>query len=281
MQLPVKNRTVSFFDQFTLAHRTAVVCFLGGLAAAAFEPSYGLLPFLMFLGLCLTAPFMPRFSFFLPIISKGNASQNAIALTFDDGPDPLTTPLLLNLLEKHGLSATFFVTGQRASVYPHLLQKILKKGHTIGNHSFSHDYFAMFKGIKQVKNEICLTQNVLQRFGIRPLIYRPPVGITYPGLGRILSQQNMYAVNFSCRAFDRGNRSLKNLAGRILARVKAGDIVMLHDVAPPKSELCAKWLDQLESLFIGFKHRDLAVLPLAQLIARPIFEPIENVTKTP
>jgi len=217
-------------------------------------------------------PFFPRIGFYLPVVSKGNSGQKAVALTFDDGPDPLTTPMLLDLLEEYDVAATFFVTGKRTLDYPHLVTMILQKGHTLGNHSHSHDCFVMFKGIRRVAAEIQSAQAALQGFGPRPLIFRPPAGITYPGLALILKQMNLYVVNFSCRAFDRGNRRITKVARRILKKVKADDIIMLHDLAPPDRERCRDWLAQVEQILSGLNERGLAVKPLAEVILKPVAE---------
>jgi hypothetical protein len=95
-------------------------------------------------------------------------------------------------------------------------------------------------------------------------------------LGKILKQFNLQTVNFSCRAFDRGNRSIARLAKRILKGVKFDDIIVLHDVAPPQPERCTEWLIQIEKVIIGLKKRDFMITPLADLILKPIFDSVED-----
>lgn len=256
-----------------MAEYSALVVIFFTLLTALFQPTWTLFPLTAFVVLCLIAPFLPRFGFYLPIISRGLSGRRAVALTFDDGPDPQTTPMLMDLLDRYKVTATFFVTGERVRTHPVLVRKILRMGHTLGNHSYSHDPFVMFKGFRRIEAEIQSTQEALQTFGVMPLIFRPPVGITYPGLGHVLKRLNLYTVNFSCRAFDCGNRRIKGLAARILKDVKADDIIMLHDVAPPQSEDCGDWLTQVEAVLAGLKRRGLQVLPLAELTCRPISEP--------
>ena len=105
----------------------------------------GAIPLGIFMVLCMAAPFIPTCSFFLPVISRGTCSRKAVALTFDDGPDPLTTPELLRLLKKHRVSATFFVTGHRVVRYPQLTKDIIAQGHSLANHSFHHDMLGAFR----------------------------------------------------------------------------------------------------------------------------------------
>ena len=94
---------------------------------------------------CQLKIFLPGFGFYLPIVSRGESKLNAVALTFDDGPDPLVTPQVLQLLLKHQVTATFFVTGKKAAKHPELIKEILRHGHSIGNHSYIHDNLLMFR----------------------------------------------------------------------------------------------------------------------------------------
>ncbi|MDD8014016.1 MAG: polysaccharide deacetylase family protein, partial [Acidobacteriota bacterium] len=107
------------------------------------RPALVVLPLGSFIVLCLVAPFFPGIGFFLPVISRRKTVRRAVALTFDDGPDPEVTPRLLELLRRHRVPATFFVAGARAERYPATIQKILSRNHTIGNHSYRHDPLLM------------------------------------------------------------------------------------------------------------------------------------------
>jgi peptidoglycan/xylan/chitin deacetylase (PgdA/CDA1 family) len=165
-------------------HKIALGMLMAALLLAWAHPALALVPLVLLLMLYLIAPFMYRFGFFLPVISRGRTGLPVVALTFDDGPDPITTPLLLERLAAHQAPATFFVTGRRAAAYPELIQAILAAGHTIGNHSFSHDSLVAFKGRRRIFTEIAETQRILREMGVTPMLFRPPVGITYPEIGR-------------------------------------------------------------------------------------------------
>ncbi len=223
-----------------------------------------------YLLLCLTAPFIPSSSFFLPVISRGSSGRNAVALTFDDGPDPLTTPVLLSLLERHRVTATFFVNGGKAARHPELTAEILAQGHTLANHSFSHDMLGAFKSTQTMAREIEATQAALKAVGVEALAYRPPMGITSPRLGRLMKAKGMVVVNFSCRARDGGNRWIKNLSERILKRVRADDILLLHDLPPTPASLLPYWVNEVDLILKGIREKGLEVLPLADLIGRPV-----------
>jgi peptidoglycan/xylan/chitin deacetylase (PgdA/CDA1 family) len=228
------------------------------------------IPIAGFLLLCLAAPFFPGFGFYLPVISKGASGKKAVSITFDDGPDPLTTPLLLNLLLKRQIKATFFVTGQKAAAHPQLIKELLRQGHSVGNHSYKHSYWMLFRNCQSIVADIEAAQKVLNDFGIRPLAFRPPAGITSPRLRSALLKTGMYLVNFSCRPLDGGNRRINNLAQKILNRIGPDDIVLLHDNRPLDEGLIPAWLNEIELLLTGIETRDLKVLPLSELIGKPV-----------
>ena len=227
------------------------------------------LPLATFLLACAIAPFVPGLGFYLKIVSSGKPGERGVALTFDDGPDPAITPLLLDLLDRHGVRATFFVTGAKAARHPGIVRGILSRGHSLGNHSFSHLPWLMLKGMRTLRREVKAAQSVLGLFGVVPLAFRPPVGITNPHLCRVLLELGMFCVNFSCRAGDMGNLRVASLAARVLKRVSPGDIVALHDVAPPRAP-AALLLDEFDALIRGLKTRGLQIVPLARLIGREI-----------
>jgi peptidoglycan/xylan/chitin deacetylase (PgdA/CDA1 family) len=238
------------------------------------RPELAVIPLGFFILLCLVAPFFPGFGFFLPVISRGETICRAVALTFDDGPDPDVTPRLLELLRRHGVRATFFVVGARTKRLPGLIREILSRGHTLGNHSYHHDPLLMLRSRAKLREEIIRTQDVLSAFAVRPLTFRPPVGITNPRLPDVLRELGMYCVTFSCRAFDRGNRRIDGLAEIILKKVRPGDIILLHDVTPKKGgeEGIEAWLAEMEGLVSGLKRQGYQVLSLEELIDRPVME---------
>lgn len=254
----------------TPAHLTGLGAFQIAFVLALFDLRWAVLPLGLFLFLCLAAPFCPGVGFFLPIVSRGRKECGAVSLTFDDGPDPATTPRLLDLLSRHGARATFFVTGLRAGAHRSLIKDILSRGHSIGNHSFHHDPLLMLRSTVRLHEEVAATQTLLNEFGVRPLAFRPPVGITNPRLWPVLLAEGMYCLNFNRRAHDAGNRRTSGLSRKILKRVRPGDIVLLHDVAPRNDFNVAAWLDEIEAIITGLKQKNISILPLEDLTGRPV-----------
>jgi peptidoglycan-N-acetylglucosamine deacetylase len=240
----------------------AAVFFINPLAAAAIAFFYILL--------CVVASFFPQSNFFLHVISRGNTGKNFVALTFDDGPADPATRQIMELLDKYSVKATFFVSGANALKHPEIIKEIIARGHTIGNHSFHHNPFLMLGSFNYLYQEICRAQEVLKEMGVNALAFRPPVGIISPKLPVVLDKLEMFCVIFSCRAFDAGNRFVKNLSSAILRKVKADDIIVLHDIPPRKKEESDILLPEIEKILQGLIGKGLKIVPLATLIGRDI-----------
>lgn len=250
--------------------KTGWVTVLTAAVLATIDLPLATIPIALWLLLVLVAPFLHQLGFFVPVISRGPSGQRGVALTFDDGPDTRSTPALLQLLKHHRVHATFFTVGQQAAKHPELVRAILAHGHSIGNHGYHHDTLAAFKGASRALDEIVAAQKVLAELGVTPLVFRPPVGITYPAMGAALAKLDMTAVTFSCRAWDRGNRAVAQISRRILKQVQPGDIIMLHDRFPPQGGEPARWLDEVAILLTGLGDKGLVIRPLAELIGRPV-----------
>ncbi len=253
----------------SLAEKIGIIALVSALLLLFVSPFLAAVPLFFFLLLCFAAPFFPRFSFFLPVISRGETSVETIVLTFDDGLAPSSTPILLELLARHNLQATFFVVGEKVARYPELIADIIAQGHTIGNHSWSHDYFLMLRSQKRLQEDIHNTQEILKKLGIQPLVFRPPVGIIGPRLGKALVREGLITVTYSCRALDRGNRNIDHLSEKILGKLQPGAIIMLHDLPPYRKNQSEYWQQELDRLFAGLKE-NYDIVPLDQIIQSPV-----------
>ncbi len=266
---------ISKKNPLSSGEKTGIGAFaLAGITLVFAGPEWSILPLLGFVMACLVAPFLTGIGFFLPVISRGDPASGGVALTFDDGPDGVTTPLILDLLKGHGVVATFFGIGENVGNHPDLIRRILKEGHTLGNHTQAHDPLIMLKTARRLRDEIVAAQKVFAAHGIRPLVFRPPAGITNPKLGPILYRLGLMAVNFSCRALDGGNRRIAGIAIRILGRVRPGDIIMLHDCVPRDGADLLKFLAEIDAVLNGLKARNLPVIPLSDLIGIAVMDPV-------
>jgi len=260
----------------SMAVATGLSAFLAAGILMMIHVQLAIVPLAGFVLVCLAAPFFPCIGFYAPVVCRGAAGGSAVALTFDDGPDPLTTPPLLALLKDRRVTAAFFVTGENAAAHPGLIEDIVRQGHLVGNHSFGHSTRIFFKRVAAVVEDIEAAQEVLAGCGVRPQVYRPPVGIVSPRLAPALLKTGMTLVNFSCRPMDRGNRRLGGIAARVLKRVQEGDIVLLHDRKPPDPNRLPDWLKEIADIMDGIQARGMKVVPLSDLIGMPVMVRLDN-----
>ncbi len=178
---------------------------------------------------------------------RHSEKDHAIGLTFDDGPTPEHTPALLDLLDKYGARATFFVIGSRAEQHSDIATEIIKRGHTLGNHSFAHKAFARLPIAKQLE-EIRKTDAILSGIDQKAEhAFRPPQGIlTFPLMFRLgLLRQRIQMWTVDSNDYERNT----DLARATLAKkqLTAGDVVLFHDDGPVAAEVLEEFLPRWQS----------------------------------
>ncbi len=158
-------------------------------------------------------------------------AQGAVALTFDDGPDPVSTPLVLEMLAQAEAHATFFVVGKKVEKYPEQVAAILRAGHSLGIHSYSHHRLYAFLPPAEVERDIERTREQIERAcGVRPLLFRPPVGQMSPRTAAGVKRAQVETIGWSVRARDGLQSSQpEDCLKRVLSGLRAGAIVLLHD----------------------------------------------------
>ena len=160
----------------------------------------------------------------------GDGGCPEIALTFDDGPDPRTTPQLLDLLDDRGIVATFFLIGEKAAQYRDIVKRIVGSGHDLGNHSFTHSDPKQTSTAKFL-DEVRRTKELLEEIAGRPCrLVRPPKGSLSMGKQLGLWRAGMTIVLWSVDPRDyRMESTAQAEAWGAAYRPRGGDIVLLHD----------------------------------------------------
>jgi peptidoglycan/xylan/chitin deacetylase (PgdA/CDA1 family) len=157
-------------------------------------------------------------------------ARNQIALTIDDGPDPIVTPQVLDLLDQHAALATFFCIGDKAERYPELCSEIVRRGHAVENHSQHHWHHFALLGSSGLRRELQAGQNTLTRItGQRPVFFRAPAGIRNPFLDPVLRQLDLRLASWTVRGFDTQTSDAGRVTKRLLKGLRAGAILLLHD----------------------------------------------------
>jgi len=157
-------------------------------------------------------------------------ARGEIALTIDDGPDPLVTPQVLDLLDRYAARATFFCVGDKAARYPELCREIVRRGHAVENHSQHHRHHFSVMGLRGITREVQAAQDTLATItGQRPLFFRAPAGLRNPFLEPVLRRLGLQLASWSARGFDTRVGDARRVTAKLLHGLKAGAILLLHD----------------------------------------------------
>ena len=158
------------------------------------------------------------------------AARGEIALTIDDGPDPLITPKVLDLLDLHASQATFFCVGEKAERYPDLCREIVRRGHAVENHSQHHHHHFALMGPRTMAHEVQAAQTTFTATtGVTPLFFRAPAGLRNPFLDAVLWRQGLTLASWSARGFDTRLGDARRVSKLLERGLRAGAILLLHD----------------------------------------------------
>jgi peptidoglycan/xylan/chitin deacetylase (PgdA/CDA1 family) len=179
-------------------------------------------------GVFVFACYSPSSNFFKPVLIQGPPEARKVALTFDDGPAPPFTEKILDILKEKNVTATFFVCGRNAERYPETVRRIVRDGHTLGNHTYSHLSLFM-RGTRRMADEIDRAQEAIEIVsGIRPAIFRPPYGARFPGLMGVLAERGLKLVMWSASGRD-WRLPTEGIVESVLRKLKPGAVILLHD----------------------------------------------------
>ena len=205
----------------------------------------------------------PQLRLFGPFICRGNATRRCVALTFDDGPDARSTPALLDLLRESRVAATFFCVGERVAAHRELAARIVREGHRLENHSYTHSNTTNFFTVGKLKNELTRAQTVIQEAtGVAPQLFRPPMGLSNPRVFRAAHALGLKVVGWTVRSFDTRIASPERIVQRILRQLEPGAIILLHDGNIPAERLVLT----VQSLLAKLREQDYAVVRLDKLL---------------
>ncbi len=158
------------------------------------------------------------------------ADRAAVALTFDDGPDPAVTPRVLDLLAAAGARASFFCIGARARAHPGVVRRIAAAGHGVENHSLSHPTAFACLPLALLRREVGQAQAILADLAGRPpQWFRSPMGLRSPLLDPVLCRAGLHQASWSRRGYDTRCHDPALVLRRLARDPAAGDILLLHD----------------------------------------------------
>jgi peptidoglycan/xylan/chitin deacetylase (PgdA/CDA1 family) len=169
----------------------------------------------------------------------GNSYLPEIALTFDDGPNPLYTFQILAILQKYHVNATFFVIGSHAAAYPALVQQESQQENIIGNHTWTHPQL-IYLSHAAVRHELQSTSNEIQAdTGVLPTVFRPPYGGFNRSVQSIAASLGLSTVLWNVDPKDWSRPGTNAIIQNVLKSVHNGSIILLHDGGGNRSETVA------------------------------------------
>lgn len=185
---------------------------------------------------------------YVKALCRVKTNRRVIALTFDDGPHPVQTPLVLDVLRDNGVQAVFFCIGNRAAQFPSIIERIIEEGHLIGNHSYWHSNSLPFSGRREMKADLERCTEILEEITGRPVqLFRPPFGVTNPAVAYAVRKCGLKTIGWSVRSFDTLRRSRENVVRRVVRRLHAGAIVLLHDDRADSHLLLQKLITEIDA----------------------------------
>ena len=178
--------------------------------------------------------------------SSVKISQKVVAMTFDDGPHPVHTPKLLDILKARNIKCTFFVIGQQVKMYPNIIRRIIAEGHEIANHTWTHCSLTSVSD-DRIRKELKDSEDaVFEVAGVRPHLVRPPYGAINARIKDLMFAEFGYStIMWSVDPQDWRRPGVSVVTSRLVNGAHPGAIMLAHDIHPPTISAMPAMFDQL------------------------------------
>lgn len=167
------------------------------------------------------------------LIYSGDTDEKKVALTFDDGPEDLYTPKILEILKDKNVKATFFVVGKQVEEFPEMLKKIHNEGHSIGNHTWGHNNIKQLTDDQIIQNVQQTTAAIEHVIGEETILFRPPYGAFQDQQADVLYNQGYTSVMWSVDTNDWSGATANEVLTRTHQNISPGGIVLQHNFKVP------------------------------------------------
>lgn len=155
--------------------------------------------------------------------------QGRVALTFDDGPHPRWTEVVLDVLDEYGVKATFFVNGFRVKAYPEVAAEIVRRGHSLQNHTYGHNRLPPLSDAGILRDIVRGEDSIREAAGVECTCLRPPWGLTSGRVRQIAAGAGESIVMWTLDSMDWAYQSAAPTIDIVLGEVEAGDVILMHD----------------------------------------------------
>ncbi|WP_160145813.1 polysaccharide deacetylase family protein [Dictyobacter aurantiacus] len=196
------------------------------------------------------------------VIFQGSSTKPEIALTFDDGPNPVFTGPILDILGSNHVHATFFCVGENARDYPEMVARENREGNIVGNHTWDHADLTQASDT-MIQNELVDTNKVIQSdSGVAPVLFRPPYGAINTAVKAQAQQLHLTPVLWNIDTQDWSRPGTDAIVHAVLDNAGNGDIVLMHDGGGDRSQTVAA----LPQIIAGLQQRGFTLVTVPQLI---------------
>ena len=196
-------------------------------------------------------------------VSAIATQQPVVAMTFDDGPHPRNTPVLLDMLRERGIRATFYVIGRNVERYPQLVIRMRDEGHEVGNHTWTHPFLTKHGDARVIQELDRTTAAIYKATGKVPVTMRPPYGAMNARQRLMVHERrNMPTILWSVDPQDWRKPGAAVVADRILSQTRPGGIVLSHDIHSPTINAMPRTLD-------GLKARGFQFVTVSEMLGWP------------
>ena len=201
------------------------------------------------------------------VVDGSRIVRPVVALTFDDGPSPDTTPRILETLRREGVHATFFVLGRHAEQYPELVEQIVRDGHELGNHGYDHRILA-FAGPAEVHRQLHRTEQVISRAGGPPTrVFRAPHGFRSPFVSSTARRLGYLTCAWSAGVFDTAKPGASVIVDRSARALKPGAVLLLHDADGWGDDDRSQTAEALPAIIDEARRRGLRMVTMSEIAA--------------
>lgn len=180
--------------------------------------------------------------------------KGTVALTFDDGPNPIYTPQILAILKKYNIKATFFMVGMSAQANSQIVKMVSADGHVIANHSLTHPNLTLLNDT-DLRHEVVTTSDIIQKIiGKRPTCLRYPFNASNKRVDDIIRQSGMLPMNTGINSLDYKQPGVEKIVSHVLQNVHSGQIITMHDGFDRRQQT----VDALPRIIEGIKQKGLS-----------------------
>ncbi|MDT8861844.1 polysaccharide deacetylase family protein [Alkalihalobacillus sp. MEB130] len=210
-----------------------------------------------------------EFQFFGGLVTSVETNEKVVSLTFDDGPG-VHTHEILDILKKHDVKGTFYLTGYEIEKYVDDAKKIVQEGHEIGNHSYSHQRM-VFKSPSFIKEEVDKTDELIRQIGYEgEITFRPPFGKRLVFLPYYLSKQDRKTIymNIEPDSYPEIAADANEIVNHVVEKIEPGSIILLHVMYESRRES----LDSVEGIITSLKEEGYTFVTISELLKYEVEE---------